>query len=125
MPTAATSVPAGPPQPPPANIQTSRVILKPKHPSAPKLILALPKPAPPRTIPDNILSHKRPDLSIVVLDPYEPDADEQHLQDIIDEQLQDEHPCQRYMKAFAKPLSTILRHEPNHYEQRKDPIDNE
>ena len=69
------------------------------------------------TIPNNLPDHMRPGISIVVLAPYVPDTAEQHVQGIIDEQVQEEHTSQWYMKVFAKMLinfcatNRILRQE--------------
>ena len=102
-------------------------MLKPKVPGTAKLVSAFHKPALPKSIPANIPDHKRPDLSTVVIEPYEPDADEQHITDIRDELLQDEHPSPWYIYiyiyVFSKLLSTILRHELKNYEQKLDPVD--
>ena len=48
----------------------------------------------------------RPDLSTVVISPYQPCADEPRIAILLDEQLQDE-----YMKVFAKIISAFLRHQ--------------
>ena len=67
----ATSVPIGPPQPPPEVMRTSKVVFKgtavetPK----PKEIVVL-KPAPPKSIPAHLPDHKRPELSIIVIERY-------------------------------------------------------
>ena len=107
----AISVPIGPPRLPLAVIRATKVVLKTNALEAPQLKTAVYKPAPPKSIPANIPDHQRTDLSTVVIEPYEPDADEQHIKDIRDEFLQDEHPSHWYMKVFSKLLSTILRQE--------------
>ena len=58
-----------------------------------------------------------------MIEPYEPDAGEQHIKDIRDEFLQDEHPSQWYMEVFFKLPYTIIRHELKTYEQNIDPVD--
>ena len=58
-----------------------------------------------------------------MIEPYEPDADEQHIKDIRDEFLQDELTSQWYMKVFSKLLSTIRRHELKTYEQTFELVD--
>ena len=76
----ATSVPIDPPQPPLEVMRTSKVVLKrkavetpkPKEPSAFK-------PAPPKSIPVRLPNHKRPDLSTMVIECYEPEVDEPHI----------------------------------------------
>ena len=106
----ATHCTIGPPQPPPAVIRTSKVVLKTEAVETPKpKEPAAFKPVPPKFIP-------------VVIECYQADADEPRIKEIRDQFFQDEHPHGWYMKEFSKTLSIIFCYNLKPREQKLDPV---